>query len=269
MDEEVREIIFAQAKEWILEAGKNIRNKINEPLTIDTKTNENDLVTEMDKETEKFFADNIQKKYPSHLLLGEEGYGDDVTSLDGTVWIIDPIDGTKNFVHLKKQFAISVGIFHNEVGEIGFIYDVMADELYSAKRGEGAFKNDEQLKQLNPEVQLENSIIALNHNLLCTGNKLNPEVVRDLVKTVRGTRIIGAAALDIAYVADGIIDGFISKGLSPWDIAAGVIILNEVSSSITRSDGSKINILDYGTVLACNPVIQKRIISEYLINWEQ
>src|SRR5690625_3159383 len=106
MDNDARQQLFEQAKAWVLEAGKNIREAMQEPMMIDTKANEDDLVTEVDRATEKFFADCIKGKYPDHLLLGEEGYGDDVTSLDGTVWIIDPIDGTMNFVHLKKDFAI-------------------------------------------------------------------------------------------------------------------------------------------------------------------
>src|SRR5690625_1418359 len=94
IDEKFFDQVFHQAKKWVLEAGANIRKKINEPMVINTKSNPNDLVTETDRETEKFFADNIRGKYPKHLLLGEEGYGDNVTSLNNTIWIVDPIDGT-------------------------------------------------------------------------------------------------------------------------------------------------------------------------------
>src|SRR5690625_4105778 len=116
MDKKLRASIRLQAEEWIFEAGEMIRNKMSNPFIIDTKTNKNDLVTEVDKKTEKFFAEKVKETYPSHLLLGEEGYGDKVNNLDGTTWIIDPIDGTTNFVHLKKDFAISIGIYHDEIG---------------------------------------------------------------------------------------------------------------------------------------------------------
>src|SRR5690625_3880019 len=198
MQKTLRNELFNQAKEWVLEAGEKIREKINQPMVIDTKSNPHDLVTETDKLTEKFFANRIKEMYPHHLLLGEEGYGDEVSSLDGTVWIIDPIDGTMNFVHLKKDFAISVGIFHNGIGEIGFIYDVMADVLYSAIRGEGAYKNDVKLAQLNDNVQLGKSIFAFNHNLLCTSQQFDRGVMEDFLNNIRSARIIGAAALDIA-----------------------------------------------------------------------
>src|SRR5690625_3248397 len=114
MNSTIREELFKQAKEWIILAGHNIREKINDPLDVDTKADPNDLVTSMDKETEKFFAQQIKNKYPNHLIFGEEGYGDDIDSLNGTIWIIDPIDGTMNFVHQKRNFAISLGIRSEE-----------------------------------------------------------------------------------------------------------------------------------------------------------
>src|SRR5699024_2116110 len=124
--------LFYRAKEWILEAGQIIKEKINEPLNVDTKSDPNDLVTKMDKNIEKFFVKNIKREFPNHLLFSEEGYGDEISSLDGIVWIIDPIDGTMNFVHQKRNFAISIGIYQDGIGQIGLIYDVMADDLYSA-----------------------------------------------------------------------------------------------------------------------------------------
>src|SRR5690625_3944855 len=116
MNIQLRNSIFNQAKEWVEEAGEFIRERIHNPMVVDTKAHANDLVTEMDKNIEKFFVEKIKDKYPDHLLMGEEGYGDEVTSLEGTIWIIDPIDGTTNFVHQKKNFAISVGIYHDGIG---------------------------------------------------------------------------------------------------------------------------------------------------------
>ncbi len=262
MNNEQRKAIFIQAEQWVLEAGGIIRDRLKNPIKVDSKSNTNDLVTEVDKEIELYFAEKIKRNYPEDLLLGEEGYGDDVTSLDGIVWIIDPIDGTMNFVHLKKDFAISVGIFHDGIGEIGLIYDVMADELYSAKRGEGAYKNDVKLGSLSKGVKFQDSIISFNHDLLIKSSKVHSETLRDLVLQVRGTRIVGAAALDIAYVAEGLLEGYYSEGLSPWDIAAGLIILKEVFGKITRVNGEEINILERGTVLACNSALQSRLLIE-------
>lgn len=268
MQKTFRKELFNQAKAWILEAGGNIRRNINDPMIVNTKSNPHDLVTETDKLTEKFFADRIKEMYPNHLLLGEEGYGDEVSSLDGTVWIIDPIDGTMNFVHLKKDFAISVGIFHNGIGEIGFIYDVMADVLYSAIRGEGACKNDMKLEQLSDKIKLEESIFAFNHDLLCESQQFDRDVIENFLNNIRSARIIGAAALDIANVAEGKLDGFISNGLSPWDVAGGFIILDEVGGVTTRSDGMEVDMLKKGTIVACNQTIHKEAINKFLYNWE-
>jgi len=266
MQKTLRNELFNQAKEWVLEAGEKIREKINQPMVIDTKSNPHDLVTETDKLTEEFFANRIKEKFPNHLLLGEEGYGDEVTSLDGTVWIIDPIDGTMNFVHLKKDFAISVGIYHNGIGEIGLIYDVMANVLYSACKGEGAFKNGKRLEPLSDTVKLEESIFAFNHNLLCTSEQFDRDITENFLRNIRSARLVGAAAIDIANVAEGLINGFISKGLSPWDIAAGMVILDEVGGVTTRNDGNVVNMLEKGTIIACNEVIHNRVV-KHLKNW--
>jgi len=261
MDTKIREKIFKQAKKWIFTAGHTIRSKINEPMEIDTKADPNDLVTSMDKETELFFSQKIKSNYPDHLLFGEEGYGDTITSLKGTIWIIDPIDGTMNFVHQKRNFAISIGIYHNGVGEIGFIYDVMADILYSAKKDEGAFKNDLRLNSLNSSIQFKESILGLNHFWLCENRLVDEKVMQSLVRTVRGTRTKGSAALELAYVAEGILDGYLAMGLAPWDIAGGLIIVNEVGGVMTNHKGDQVNLLERNSIVSCNGQIHQQLIS--------
>lgn len=264
MNQEQREPIYQQAKEWVLEAGKTIRGKINDPLIINTKSDRNDLVTTMDRNTEYFFITNIKKTYPEHFIISEEGYGDELQSLDGIIWIIDPIDGTMNFVHQKRNFAISVGIYHDGIGEIGFIYDVMTDELYSAKRGEGAFKNKIPLPQLSEQKSFYESILGLNHFWLCENRLVDEKVIQDLVKTVRGTRTYGSAALEFASVAEGIMDGYMTMNLAPWDIAAGIVIVNETGGATTNAFGEPINLLQNSSVLTCNPAIQKQLINDYM-----
>src|SRR5699024_6051430 len=185
--------IFEQAKTWVLEAGELIRQKMDDPLVIDTKANANDLVTTIDRDTEAFLATNIKHTFPDHFILSEEGFGDNLSTLDGVVWIIDPIDGTINFVNQKRNFAISVGIFVDGVGEMGIVYDVMAGNLYTAKRGEGAFKNDQKLSPLKEELNLVEIILGLNHNWLCENPVVDEIEIQQLVKRVRGTRAYGAA----------------------------------------------------------------------------
>ncbi|WP_099157950.1 inositol monophosphatase family protein [Virgibacillus ndiopensis] len=264
MDLEIRNDIFNQAKKWIREAGATIREKIDDPLTIDTKSNPKDLVTHMDKETEQFFVKQIKSTYRDHLLLSEEGFGDDLQSLDGTVWIVDPIDGTMNFVQQKRNFAISVGIYHHGIGEIGFIYNVMDDILYSAKRGEGAFKNDIQLPRLKDNVKLDESLLGLNHFWLCENRLVDEKQMQRLVREVRGTRTYGSAALEFAYVAEGIMDGYLTMSLAPWDVAAGIIIVNEVGGVTSNIMGEEVNMLERNSILTCHPAIKKSIINDFL-----
>lgn len=268
MNGEKRRSIFKQAKCWVEEAGFIIRNKINDDLKIDTKLHEDDLVTEVDREIEKYFVEKIKEKYPDHLILGEEGYGDNVTSTKGTIWIVDPIDGTKNFIHQKKNFAISVGIYQDGVGEVGLIYDVMADVLYSAIREEGAYRNGEKINKLKIDTKLEKAIFSFKHELLCKSEEFNAQVIEDLVTTIRGVRYGGTASLEIAQVVAGTSDAYISQKLSPWDIAAGIIILTEVGGVAFRSNGEAMNILETGTVVVCNEVLKERILDS-LQGWHE
>lgn len=264
MDVINRENLFNQTRDWILEAGALIRHKINNPLTIKTKSNPKDLVTEVDKEVELFFVERIKRKYPDHLLVSEEGFGDNLSNLKGVVWIIDPIDGTMNFIHRKRDFCISVGIYDEGIGEIGFVYDVMANNLYCALRDGGAFKNDEKLEQLEQDLCLSESILCLNHHWLCENTLVDNKIMQKLVRDVRGTRTYGSAALEFAFVAEGVIDGYISMRLEPWDIAAGLIIVNEVGGKTTRVDGDSVNMLSRNPIITCNANIHHQIVENYL-----
>ncbi|WP_010097927.1 inositol monophosphatase family protein [Ornithinibacillus scapharcae] len=256
--------VFGNAKKWILEAGNIIRQKIDDPLEIDTKSNPNDLVTTMDKDTERFFVEKIKSTYPDHLLLSEEGFGDEIPSLEGTIWIIDPIDGTMNFVQQKRNFAISIGIYHDGIGEIGLIYNVMEDVLYYAKRGEGAFKNGKALMPLEKGLVLEESVIGLNHLWLCENRLVDEKIMQDLVKTARGSRTYGSAALEFAFVAEGVLEGYLTMSLSPWDVAAGMILVDEVGGVTTTIDGEPINLLTRNSVFVGHPDIHKRIIKDFI-----
>lgn len=256
--------VYETAKTWIEDIGGVIRDNIDQPRDIDTKSNPNDLVTEMDKRVEQFFAEKIRQCYPHHNILSEEGFGDDVKSLEGTTWIIDPIDGTMNFVHQKRNFAISLAVFHDGIGEIGFVYDVMANTLYEAKRGEGALKNGQVLKPLTKEKKLEESIYMLN-TLWTTENKVVDEVkIRKLVQTVRGVRTYGAAALEFCYLAEGIADGYVSFNLQPWDVAAGFVILNEVGGVLKQLDGQSLSFLNQEPLVAGHHMIVEATLKDYL-----
>ena len=251
------------AKDLILEAGELIRASFPRTLDITTKSNPNDLVTNMDKEIEQFFIERIKKTYPSHRILGEEGYGDEIERLDGYVWMIDPIDGTMNFIHQQRNFAVSVGIYQDGIGQVGLIYDVVSDELYHAVKGEGLTVNGEQLPRLE-ETRVSESIIALNAFWLTKNRRLPDGLLTPLARDARGTRSYGSAALELVYVATGRVDAYMSPRLSPWDIAAGIIMVEEAGGVATDMRGKELTLLGESSLFVARPGLHQEIIENYL-----
>ncbi|MFT4416064.1 inositol monophosphatase family protein [Fredinandcohnia humi] len=251
------------AKQWIKEAGERIRNSFKMELIIETKSNPDDLVTNIDKETEQFFIENIAKTFPGHQILGEEGFGDSIQSMKGITWIIDPIDGTMNFIHQQRNFAISVAVYEEGVGQIGLIYDVVHDELYHARKGQGAYLNSTEIKPLE-EVPLERAIIAINATWITENKRIDPKLLIPLVNAVRGTRSYGSAALEMAYVVTGRVDAYITMRLSPWDFAAGIVLINEVGGVITTLEGEPLNFLTENSVVVANANIHNEIFTKFI-----
>ena len=130
MQQSKREVLFNDAHLWVKEAGDIIKQSFITELNIQYKTNFSDLVTNVDKQVEQFFINKIHTKYDGHRVLGEEGFGDQGNHTEGVIWIIDPIDGTTNFVNQQRHFAIHLLFYEDGIGQIGIIYDVMSDEMY-------------------------------------------------------------------------------------------------------------------------------------------
>jgi myo-inositol-1(or 4)-monophosphatase len=251
------------AKQWVKEAGDKIRDSFTKTLNIQTKSNPNDLVTNIDKEIEQFFINKIRNTFQNHRILGEEGFGDEVNNLDGVVWIIDPIDGTMNFIHQQRNFAISLAVYENGIGKIGLIYDVAHGELYHAISGKGAFMNDSKLPSLSKSTVKE-SIIALNATWVMENHRIDHNLLIPLVKEARGTRSYGTAALEMVFVATGRVDAYISMRLSPWDVAAGAVIIGELGGVVTNLRGEKLDFLSKDSLLAAKPGLHQTIINDYL-----
>ncbi|MCL6573890.1 MAG: inositol monophosphatase family protein [Bacillus sp. (in: Bacteria)] len=257
--------IYAHAIKWVNEAGEQIRLSFDQILTIQTKTNANDLVTNIDKEIEQFFIKKIREFYPDHKIMGEEGFGDELSSLDGVVWLIDPIDGTLNFIHQQRNFAISLAVYVNGIGKIGLIYDVVHDELYHAFSGKGAYLNGNPIAGLE-ETTLKESILALNASWVMENHRIDHNLIIPLVRDVRGTRSYGTAALEMVFVATGRVDAYLSMRLSPWDFAAGTVIVEELGGKVTNLRGDKLNFLSQDSLLAAKPGLHQTILQEYLLD---
>lgn len=251
-------------REWLKEARKKIIDSFENTLDIQTKSDRNDLVTNIDKETEQYFINNIRKTFPDHHILGEEGFGEKLNKTDGIIWIIDPIDGTVNFIHQQRNFAISIGIYENGKGKLGYIYDVVQDELYFAEAGNGAYFNGQRIPQVT-ETKLSDAVIGINSSWLIHNRHVPISNLHALVRGVRATRSYGSATLEFAYVATGRLDAYIAMRLAPWDFAAGKILIEELGGIVTSVKGEELNLLDNSTVFVCKPGLHKEILDHYLL----
>ncbi len=255
------------AKSLIKQAANNIRLSFSSELIIESKEAANDLVTNIDKETEKFFIENIRKDYPEHRILGEEGFGDIFTDLKGYVWILDPIDGTTNFIHFKRNFAISLGIFKDGVGVLGYIYNVMEDELTSATLNEGAYVNDVRISPLE-STTVNQSVVGVNASWIAPNRYVEHEGMLQLLRDARATRSFGSAAIEISYVVTGRLDAYMSMRLAPWDIAGGMVIAKEVGAVATTLKNESINLLEKSSFIISKPGLHEELLSNYIL-WKK
>ncbi|GEK32685.1 inositol monophosphatase family protein [Kurthia sibirica] len=251
-------------RDIIQQAASKIRASFQQTMQIETKADVNDLVTNIDKETEQFIIEKIRQFDSSHRIFGEEGMSAETfENLDGIVWIVDPIDGTMNFIRQQRNFTISIGIYENGIGKLGYIYDVVRDELYYAIEGQGAYVNDERLSPLE-NLPLDEAIIGINASWVVENKRINYKKTGQLVRKVRGTRSYGSATIEAMLVATGRLDAYMSMRLSPWDIAASAIIAKEVGACFTTLKGQPINLLTQDTFIIANKSIQQEILDDYI-----
>jgi myo-inositol-1(or 4)-monophosphatase len=226
-------IYLATAVEAALAAGQIQRRYFRQPLTIDKK-GPIDLVTAADLEVEREFRKLIAARFPTHAVLGEEG-GSGSAKNDGARfrWIVDPIDGTTNFAHGLALFCASIALEIDGQIAVGVVYDPMAEELFTAERGGGARLNGAPLRVSDCD--------RLLNALLCTGFPYSIQDERQRLVDIfsaflgegQGIRRLGSAALDLCYVAAGRLDAFWEVHLHPWDMAAGVLIVEEAGGRVT------------------------------------
>lgn len=213
-----------------------------------------DLVTEIDKKTERYIVQQLQEAFPDHAIMGEEGNNKDHES--PWRWIIDPIDGTTNFVHGHPFFCISIGLeFEGEL-VVGSVFAPMFNELFSAAKGLGAYLNDTKIS-VSPRTALDESLLSTGFNpSFPEKEKQNIEHYKHFMNKSIGIRRCGSAALDLCYVAAGRVDGFWELALKPWDMAAGAVIVREAGGQVTAINGSLFNVHDI-SILATNGHIHK------------
>lgn len=221
---------------WLHEAAALIRASFNEELVVKRKSGPNDLVTNMDHTVQEFLVNKIKATFPADQLLGEEDALKAEHPTVGRVWIIDPIDGTLNFVLQKKNFCIMVALFEDGVSQLGFIYDVTADLLYWGGRTIGLFCNDAPLAAPK-EMALHEGLLGMNAYLFSK----NLQNAQALGKKSAGVRMMGCAGLEMIAIISGMQVGYLSN-LYPWDYAAGCALLDAVNIPYARADGKPLQL---------------------------
>jgi myo-inositol-1(or 4)-monophosphatase len=216
-----------------------------------------DLVTEADLEVERVFRALVASEWPSHAVLGEESAGG-ASGAARFRWVIDPLDGTTNFAHGLALFCVSIALEVDGRIEVGVVYDPVAEELFTAERGEGA--------RLNGRPIRVSDRADLVDGLLCTGFPYSVreepgsqvDVFAAFLSRARAVRRLGSAALDLCYVAAGRIDGFWEERLQAWDFAAGGLILTEAGGLVTRYDGRPADLFP-GQIVASNGRLHRQM----------
>jgi len=219
-------------------------------LPVQTKS-PNDFVTEVDRAAEAAIIDVLRDAYPQHGILAEES---GQTGEGEYQWIIDPLDGTTNFIHGFPQYAISIALARNGVLEQAVVFDPTRNELFTASKGTGAYLNERRIR-VSKRIRLSESLIGTGFPFR-EFDHLDAYLAmfRDLTQRTAGIRRPGAAALDLAYVACGRLDGFWEMGLQPWDMAAGVLLIQEAGGLVSDLAGEA-DFMRSGNIVAGGPKV--------------
>lgn len=256
------QIFLDIATEAALDAGAIVQSYWGNLNAIEEKGRPGDLVTAADKASEKAILEVLRRHVPEHGILAEESgkLGDSTSQY---LWAIDPLDGTTNFAHQYPPFGVSIGLLIDGIPQVGVVFDPFHNELFRAATGLGATRNRQPIR-VSQTAELRNS-------LLVTGFAYDRRETPDnnyaefchLTHLTQGVRRSGSASIDLCYVSCGRLDGYWERGLSPWDLAAGVVILSEAGGKITAYDGSPWKI-ESGRILATNGKLHESLSQELL-----
>ncbi|KAG5268407.1 hypothetical protein AALO_G00212270 [Alosa alosa] len=247
-------------------AGAVIRDALQNEVKIMTKSSSVDLVTKTDQRVEKIIIQSVKEKFPTHSFIGEESVsaGEPCILTDNPTWIVDPVDGTTNFVHGFPFVAVSIGFAVNKELEFGVVYSCLEDKMYTGRKGKGAFCDGERL-QVSDQTDMRKTIIISE-----LGSNRDPVVVSKIFSTmqkilcipVHGIRGSGTAATNMCMVASGAVEAFFEIGIHCWDIAAGAVIVTEAGGVLMDVDGGPFDLMSRRMVSANNKTIAERIVKE-------
>lgn len=252
--------VLKEAIEIALLAGEKLKSYWGKIAKVESKSYFWDLVTEADVASEQVILQELKKRFPSHDVLSEEAGFKEQTD-HSYQWMVDPLDGTTNFTHQFPMVSISIGLLYQGTPIIGVVYNPILNELFEGAIGLHACLNGEPLSV--------SKVDSINQSLLATGFAYDRKETKDnnfaefcrLTNMTQGVRRLGSAALDLAFVAAGRLDGYWERGLKPWDMAAGIVLVRQAGGEITSYEEGPID-LSSGRILATNGRLHKLLSAE-------
>ena len=241
-------------------AGSIINRAALEGGALEVKAkNKNDFVTQVDKAAEQAIIGVIHAAYPDHSILAEES-GDTPGARAEHRWVIDPLDGTTNYIHGFPQYCVSIALEHRGVPTHGVVYDPGKNELFTASRGRGAFLDDRRMR-VSKCIRLQDALVGTGFPYKEVSRlDLYMRQLRTMMTSSAGVRRAGAAALDLAYVAAGRLDAFWEMGLSRWDMSAGALLIQEAGGMVADLQGGA-DFLDRGEIAAATPKVLPELLA--------
>lgn len=236
-----------------------------------TKSGPSDLVTVYDRKVEEFLVEGLQRSFPGEFILGEEGTGGgtahfaEATKDTNLAWVLDPIDGTTNFSRAYPFFCSTIALLERGAdghwrSQVGGVYDPLRDELFTASRGNGAWLNRQRLSVTRVDQPASALLTTGFASVRKAGALRNFELFSKITQQTLGVRRDGSAALDLSYVAAGRIDAYWESNLSPWDVAAGVLLVEEAGGKVTTHNGLEVDVIS-GEILSSNGFLHKWLLS--------
>ncbi len=245
-------------------AGAFLREGFRKNVQITHKSNQNDWVTQYDQQCEALLVTALTKAFPTFGIVGEEG--SNIRPDSPWQWHIDPLDGTTNFAHGLTPFSVSLGLYYKNEPQVGVVYDPMADELFSAVKGQGAYLK---VADAAPVPLQCSTIERIGSSLMITGfpydranaDTNNYKQATSMLEHCQGLRRIGSAALDLCYIAAGRAEGYWEQFLFSWDAAAGVLIAQEAGATVSHLDGAPFTLQRQVTLMAATPTIYPKMLA--------
>ncbi|XP_068437693.1 inositol monophosphatase 1-like [Clinocottus analis] len=247
-------------------AGQMIREALQKDIAVMQKSSPVDLVTETDQKVERLIISSIKEKYPTHSFIGEESVAAGAPSVltDDPTWIIDPIDGTTNFVHRFPFVSVSIGFTVKKEIEFGIVYSCIEDKMYTARRGKGAFCNGDPIK-VSGQEDISQSLVLTETNFHQDPGRFKTmlaNVEKILTIPVHGIRSPGSAAVNMCLVACGSADAYYHMGIHCWDMAGGAAVLTEAGGVIVDISGGPFDLMSRRLIVASSRAIAERIARE-------